>query len=250
MAIDEALLHHIIRGDSPPTLRVFSWEPECLSLGFMQQADERLVTDCERFGISLVRRPTGGYAVLHGEDLCYSVVAKMGDGPLPASLQSANMQISLSLRAALHCLGVPAEISETKERETSSYTACAEAASLYEITVRGKKIIGSAQMQSQGHLLQHGSIALNFDPARIATLLNLNQAGERELTAKATDLRQAGGRVFSREEICVALAGGFSKVFAVEMQPGDLTEKEQLTAETIRREHMKNFVSQRGKTCV
>ncbi|HAP32223.1 MAG TPA: lipoate--protein ligase family protein, partial [Firmicutes bacterium] len=109
MAIDEALFTGVISGYSPPTLRFFTWEPACLSLGFRQQAGVRLLAACRRHQVEVVCRPTGGLAALHGEDLCYSVTTRLGEGPFPAALQQANLKINQALRAGLRLLGLPAE---------------------------------------------------------------------------------------------------------------------------------------------
>lgn len=225
MAVDEALFSGIISGTSLPTLRFFTWEPACLSLGFRQQPGVRLLAACRRHKVEVVRRPTGGLAALHGEDLCYSVTARLGEGPFPAALQQANLIINHALCAGLRLLGLPAEVTVASGYVYAGQ-ACAGAVSLYELTVNGKKIIGSAQLFKSGFLLQHGSLALDFDPAVLVDVVGLAPEGADKLAEKATGLKQAAGRVISAPEAAAALREGFVTVLGFSLEPGGLTTAE------------------------
>lgn len=229
MAIDEALLTGVVSGNSPPTVRFFTWAPSCLSLGFRQQAGSGLLAACRRHKADVIRRPTGGLAAWHGQDLCYSVTARLGQLPLPAALQQANLKISDALRAGLRLLGLPAQVTVAAE-QTQSVQSCAAAVSLHEVTIDGKKVIGSSQLLSNGCLLQHGSLTLDFDPAALAALLGLTRAGAGRLAEKATGLRQAAGRVISAAEAAAALREGFTAGLGVTLEPGGLTPAEVVAA--------------------
>lgn len=231
MAIDEALLLGVASASSPPTFRLFAWQQECLSLGFTQQVDNSLLDGCRQQKVTVVRRPTGGAAVLHYRDLCYSVTARLGKEPLPRALQEANLKINYALQAGLQLLGLPAEISFLADGRRTAELACAAAVSLYEVTVEGKKVLGSAQLQKEGCLLQHGSLALDFNPARLGVLLG--RRGNRELAASATGLRQVAGRDFNATEVGAALAAGFAQCMGVRLERAGLTEAEQQAAKML-----------------
>lgn len=232
MAVDEALFSGVVSGVSPPTVRFFTWEPACLSLGFLQHPGSGLPDACRRHKVDMVRRPTGGLAVLHGQDLCYSVTARLGRGPLPAALQEAAFKINHALRAGLRLLGLPAEVTVAAEQAEPAL-ACADAVSLSEVTIKGKKVIGSAQLFRNGCLLQHGSLTLDFDPAVLAAMLDLAREGIERLAGKATGLKQAIGREVSAAEATVALQEGFMTVLGISLEPGVLTPAEVVAAEKL-----------------
>lgn len=225
MALDELVLDHAVRGKSVPTVRFFSWQPSCLSLGYMQKADEALLMRCRQLKLDVVRRPTGGLAVLHENDLCYSVVAPLGKGPLPARLQEANLKISSSLCLGLKLLDIPAEVSVNRELDGEAL-ACCEAASLYEVTVQGMKILGSAQLQREGWLLQHGSLTLDANPDRLAAVLSLNDWQKSRIAEKATGVSQVLGRKVEAAAITAALCTGITRGLGIKAEPGPLTESE------------------------
>lgn len=234
MTLDTVLLQHAVNGQSPPTLRFFSWQPACLSLGYMQKADDDLLNRCRRLGLDVVRRPTGGLAVLHEQDFCYSVVAPLGRGPLPVQLQEANRKINSALQAGLRSLSIPAEVSVNRE-SVGDVLACCEAASLYEITVRGQKIVGSAQLQKNGWLLQHGSLTLNLKPERLATVLSLNDRQINGITKKAAGLYQITGRRIQSDVLAAALCTGFARELRIVAEPAELTatEKRSVTIQLV-----------------
>jgi len=232
MAIDEALFTGVVSGNSPHTVRFFTWEPACLSLGFRQQAGRGLLDACRRHKVDVVRRPTGGLAAWHGQDLCYSVTARLGQVPLPAALQQANLKINHALRAGLRLLGLPAQVN-VAVKQAQSVQSCAAAVSLHEVTINGKKVIGSAQLLSNGCLLQHGSLSLDFDPAALAALLGLTRARAGRLAEKATGLRQAANRVITAAEAAAVLRKGFMAGLGVSLEPGGLTPAEGAAAEKL-----------------
>src|SRR5437867_13293237 len=108
MARDEALLDSALRG-GPPTLRIYSWLRPTLSLGAHQPSSDTDLRACRRLGVDLVRRPTGGGAVLHDVEVTYAVAARFGEGPVPSSVIGVYEGISSALVAGLGLLGVPAE---------------------------------------------------------------------------------------------------------------------------------------------
>lgn len=228
MAVDEVLLNGVIAGTSPPTLRFYSWQRDCFSFGFLQRVDEQIRKKCESQGVDMVRRPTGGYAVLHGRDLCYSVAAPL-EAPLAFSPDHAGRLLGAALATGLCYLGAPVALALLEERDqlTTEEISCAAAASLNEITLGGKKIAGSASLRRKGCYLQHGSIFLEFYGERIAELLS-GHDGCAFSDHRSAGLRQVWDGEFSLTELIRALRNGFREQLNVRLVPAglDITEEE------------------------
>src|SRR5512137_950 len=112
MAVDEALLEETAAGRSLPTLRLYAWEPPTLSLGFAQPAADADRGALRRLGWGLVRRPTGGRAILHTDELTYSIIGPPEDERLAGSVLESYRCLSSALLQALHLLEIPAEAHE------------------------------------------------------------------------------------------------------------------------------------------
>jgi lipoate-protein ligase A len=167
MAVDEALLASAAKG-APPTLRLYAWSGPWLSLGHAQRFDDAALAACRRAGVEVVRRVTGGRAVLHGADLTYAVTAP--ESALPAGLDASYRVLSDALLAALRELGVDAERAAAGPvalADAHGFDCFAEAAN-DELCVGGRKLAGNAQRRAGGALLQHGSIRLAADPVGAA----------------------------------------------------------------------------------
>src|SRR6266700_5314761 len=114
MAIDEAILTHYLRGEVPPTLRVFRWSQPAISLGRFQSIEREIEQAlCLQQRIALVRRPTGGRAVYHRDEFTYSIIIGKRSG-IPSGVVAAYAYLSQGILAALHILGVQAEISDER----------------------------------------------------------------------------------------------------------------------------------------
>ena len=180
MAVDRALLDHAVDAGGIPTLRLFWWTPHALSLGANQKAHESIDwTLLAADGYGVVRRPTGGRAILHGEELTYSVTAPAPPGGITAAyrwlsdglrggLAEAGIAVDLERRHALPAGGDSAE-----HRGTSLETRhpCFSTAGRYELMAGGRKIVGSAQCRSRGWLMQHGSILLGNEHVNLPRYL-------------------------------------------------------------------------------
>ncbi|HHY96392.1 MAG TPA: lipoate--protein ligase family protein [Firmicutes bacterium] len=239
MAIDEAIMWAHAEGRVPPTLRFYGWDPPTLSLGYAQKADREVdVEACRRAGVGLVRRPTGGRAVLHEHEVTYSVVISLE--LLPGSVTETYRQLSRGLVEGLRGLGFPADVQDAAPRTGERTAACFDSPSWYELVVEGKKVVGSAQVRRGGVLLQHGSILLDFEPARVVSLLRVPDENwrarlQRNLAAHAAGLAQLG-RACSFEEVARAVAAGFRQGLGVEVEEGELTPWEREQAEKLRHE--------------
>ena len=241
MAIDEAILWAVAEGKSLPTLRFYGWQPPCLSIGYSQSMEGEVDVDrCREAGIGLVRRPTGGRAILHADELTYSVVAPQAEPRVAGGVVESYRRLSAGLVAGLRSLGLAVAQVETADDKGES-AACFDAPSSYEITLGGKKLVGSAQVRKKGVVLQHGSLPLEGDIARIFDFLKVSSEERREelkheLRARATSLELAMGHSVLFEEVARHLAAGFAQALNLRLIPGQLSERELALVEKLRRE--------------
>jgi lipoate-protein ligase A len=242
MAVDEAILEAVATGDSLPSLRFYAWQPPCLSVGYAQAARDEVNLDaCRARGIDLVRRPTGGRAILHTNELTYSVIVPQNDPRVTGGIIESYRRLCQGLLAGLRLLGLDVVQAGRKPLGTEALSAaCFDAPSDYEITVGGRKLIGSAQARRRGVVLQHGSLPLEGDVTRIVDVLNLpddeREAFRTALLARATTLEDALGRAISFDAIAHALARGFARSLNLELVPGELSPGERVRAEMLRAE--------------
>ncbi|HEX8033000.1 MAG TPA: biotin/lipoate A/B protein ligase family protein [Ktedonobacterales bacterium] len=249
MALDEAIMQAVGTGEAPPTLRLYQWDPPCLSLGKRQPLSGVDLEGCWRDGVDVVRRATGGWAILHTDELTYSVSALPTDPRAEGAILDAYRRLSAGLVAGLHRLGVPAAMNPVDPfgvHNTSA--ACFEVPSAYEVTIGEKKLIGSAQTRPQGRVLQHGSLPLTGDIARVVNYLWFQTEDDRtalaeHLRERATTLGDVLGRPVSFEEAAKAIAEGFAEALTLDFEPGSYTDAEMEAAERIAQEKADQFVS-------
>lgn len=245
MAIDEAILHAVAQGVAPPTLRFFAWQPPCLSLGQAQSFGDVDWEACLARGYHVVRRPTGGRAILHTDELTYSVTAPETEPRVAGGILPSYRRLSAGLLEGLRLLGVPGveahhpEVALGGAREGGRDEAlngpvCFQVPSTYEITVAGKKLVGSAQVRRQGVVLQHGTLPLAGDVARICDVLAAHPDRARVLS-RATTVEGVLGRAVSFREAAGAMARGFAAALNVDLTPGDLLPEERAWADEARR---------------
>lgn len=233
MAIDEAILHAVAAGQALPTLRLYAWEPPCLSLGRAQEADDVDIDALQAVGFGLVRRPTGGKAILHIDELTYSVIAPGTEPRVAGGILESYRRLSTGLVRGLERLGVPEIVADQRAaRERLAGPVCFEVPSDYEITAGGRKLVGSAQMRAQGAVLQHGALPLYGDIARICPLLAARPAPDA-VRARATTVAAALGKRISWKEAAETLAAGFAETLNLRLEPGSLTTEEQAKAERL-----------------
>lgn len=226
METDEGLALSLLRGEGFPSIRVYGWNPWTLSLGWNQSPEDVLVDRAEADGIEVVRRPTGGRAVLHADELTYSVVMK-AEGK---SVREIHRMISEGLLCGVRRLGVEAALEERGGDFPAGSgfrsAACFVAAARSEIVVAGRKLVGSAQRRygAQGRedvVLQHGSLLLGDDHIRIVDYLrmpgDMRDALRRELRRRSTNLSAELGRRVSIEEAAAAVKEGFEEAWGVRL---------------------------------
>jgi len=234
MALDEALLLHVAEKTELPTLRLYAWETPTLSLGFSQKCEDVDFARLDQNGWQWVRRPTGGKAILHADELTYSITAPFDEPLVNGSLLESYQRISLGLQKTLALLGI--ETDAAKEYpilagQTRMNPVCFQTPSNFEITWNNKKIIGSAQSRKSHGVLQHGSLPLFGDLTRITTVLKYadedeRRAGAQRLLERASTLETATGRKRSWEEVAHALETAFSQQYSIEFISGVPSENE------------------------
>jgi len=233
MAVDEALLEHIHRGESSPTLRLYAWDPPCLSLGYAQPFSD---VDQERLaarGWEVVRRATGGRAILHTDELTYSVTGNADENTLAGGILKSYNSLAQALLHAVRELGLAVEMNEHTQQAAaqSPNPVCFEVPSTYEITVSGKKLIGSAQARRKEGVLQHGSLPLSGDLARICQVLVFKDEADRERAAqrlleRATTIEGALGRGISWDAAAQAFVHGFETKLGIQFERGVMSPSE------------------------
>jgi len=228
MALDEALLLGRLRGQGPPTIRFFAWAPPAISLGYGQPVDGRIDRAAARaMGIGLVRRLTGGSAILHeGPDLevTYSVVAAGADFPGAEDLLATYRWIGAALEAGLRRLGAPVEMVPVQPSDPAAMPAfCFARTGSYELEVAGRKLVGSAQRRQGAGFLQHGSVMLAAAPDRLRRVFPVEGDPLRGMTT----LEAVLGRRPSFAETIDALGAGFRDAQGIKLRPGGLDREEQ-----------------------
>jgi lipoate-protein ligase A len=220
MGVDEALLASAIAGAA--TLRFYRWEGPWLSLGYSQRLDARRIASCAEAGVGIVRRVTGGGAVLHGGDLTYCLTAP--EAALPGGLRGSYRLVADALIAGLRSLGVTAgRTAAPSSAGVSTGFDCFAVSAEDEICVTGRKLVGSAQRRGRGGVLQHGSIRLAPDPLEVIRAAGL-------APGVATSLAELGMRV-PREEVQEALTMAFRSALGTSLQESVLSGGERLSAE-------------------
>lgn len=218
MAVDEAMLEAHRLGLVPPTLRVYRWARPTLSLGYAQKADGFDWEAIAAAGIDVVRRPTGGRAVLHAGDFTYAIVAS----GLPEGVRASYALLAAGLAKGLEKLGLACELAPG-ELGVGRSEDCFKAATQADLLAAGRKLIGSAQTRRAGAVLQHGSLYIRY-PRELARVV----FGEGH--AEIADLATLLGRVPSWDEVAEAITQGFREYFGIRLEPGELTEWERQRA--------------------
>jgi lipoate-protein ligase A len=239
MAVDQAILDAVVDGVSPPTLRFYAWSPPCLSLGRSQSLADVDLAACDAAGIDVVRRPTGGRSILHTDELTYSVALLQADPRAGGGVVEGYRRLSEGLLAGLGHLGVPAVQAVGMRGPNQGQTPiCFETPADYEITVAGRKLMGSAQWRARGGVLQHGTLPLGGDLTRIVNYLTLSDV-EREVQRhriflQAITLEEASGQILSFDTVAKALAAGFAQALSLTLVPGEVTARERGRASDLR----------------
>lgn len=229
MARDEALRETVMRSaGAPPILRLYGWRPHCLSLGYGQRTRVVDRARCRARGWQVVRRPSGGGALLHAEELTYCLLLPPQHPLQQGDILASYARLRRGLVAGLARLGVAADeaVTATTGSRRHFEAICYLQPAAQEVSVAGRKLIGSAQLRRRGVLLQHGSLPLGADITAIADGLVYEPEAERAAAKRAAakgELRRGacslgeilGAACPSWEGAARALAAGFAEAFGI-----------------------------------
>lgn len=231
MALDEMLLHWHREGIIPPTLRFYQWSSPSLSVGYFQKTDRTIDFDAlKRHECQFVRRMTGGSAVLHDDELTYSIVISESHPRIPKTIREAYYILSQGLIAGYEQLGIHPEHATVKKRAGNKGTAvCFEDPAFYELVVDGKKISGNAQIRKSGVLLQHGSIPMSINTEMLFDLFlfssdKIKQQRKLAFTQKAATINELANKTHQYEQVKEAFFTGFATALNVAFEPLSLSE--------------------------
>lgn len=230
MAVDRALLESR-QGGGAPTLRLYRWARPTLSLGRFQDAVSVDLDKCRRQGVDVVRRATGGRAVLHDDELTYSVVASVDDG-VPRGVAASYRLLCGALVEAYVRLGVAAELTQ-RDRGTKGSAACYLHATKADLSLGSAKLSGSAQVWAHDAVLQHGSFVVTRDIQMEAAVLRLDEAAAARLSAETVAIADVLGERPGFEVVAQAVGSAFRDVLGVRLEPGTLTAEEVAEASRI-----------------
>lgn len=232
MAVDEALARMHNEQISLPTLRLYTWAPPALSLGYFQKTNGIRFDELQRLGITPVRRITGGRAVLHSGDLTYSLIVS-SKGKMPAGVSASYRYICKGLLAAFAILGIDAALGSDRSGRGAP-DMCFALSTGADIVFNGKKFVGSAQKRIGSTLLQHGSILLRPQTEILCRIFeNQESLNEVMLSMKVTSLQDILGRNVDQEEVVHAVVEGFAQTFKTDLVLDCLTDDEARTAYNI-----------------
>ncbi len=234
MAVDEAILESVSTLQSPPTLRLYAWDPPCLSMGYAQPAADVDLDALAVRGWSLVRRPTGGRAILHTDELTYAVIATLDNPVVAGSVLESYARIARGLLAALERLSLAARSDrqyQLPDGASPQGPVCFEVPSKYEITVEGKKLVGSAQARRKNGVLQHGTLPLTGDLSRITQVLAVPDEASRASNAQsllnhAATVERVLGHTVGWDQAAEAMSAAFRDIFAMDLLPSSLSTLE------------------------
>ena len=250
MAKDEAISIACGEGKSPATLRFYGWETPAVSIGYSQKAESDInLQYCNSVGIDIVKRPTGGRAVLHENELTFSFNVSIENPLFPKNILNSHKKISEALLLGLHTLGVNAKLQYKSKKGIHRNPFCFSASSLYELVFDGKKIVGCAQRRFRNSFLEHGSIPLKLDRRKLSSIFmyrNFNvlkiprkqeskfrknlSFSEKKIESlyfeNMAGLNELGSYSFSFDQLIENFLKGFEQHFEINFKEGALSHYE------------------------
>jgi lipoyl(octanoyl) transferase len=229
MAVDEALMESVRAGGSP-VLRFYDWQPACLSIGYFQKFAAVDASECRRQGIEIVRRLTGGNAILHRECVTYAVIVGTDAELVAGGVVASQRRLSAPFAEALREAGAPVAAAPDSAQPAKGFDCFAEPGP-WELTLEGRKVLGSAQTRRRRVVLQHGSLMLG---AHGTFALAVGGNGTESVSSCTSPLRDylPDGGVGLREAIASRAAAAWS----VELREDRLTAAEEERAADLARE--------------
>lgn len=233
MAIDEALLEWHSEEKIPPTIRFYGWKNPTLTVGHFQNVEKTIDFEgIKKHRCEFVRRLTGGSAVLHDDELTYSIVVRESHPKIPQSVNKAYYVLAQGLLEGYRLLGIDADFA-IPERELfkERSAVCFEVPAIYEMVVDGKKVSGNAQTRKLGVLLQHGSIPLSFDADMLFDLFKFSSEKFRErkrkaFVQKAISINDITETKHTYDSVKEAFLAGFEKSLNIRTETMELTDEQ------------------------
>lgn len=223
MATDEAILSHVSDGEVPPTVRFYGWNPSAVTIGYFQSMKEEVdIERCKELGVDFIRRITGGGAVLHENEITYTVIAPQhyfSNDILTSYKQIGEGIINGLKRLNLNASFVP----------------------LNDIVVNGRKISGNAQTRKMKCILQHGTVLIDVDLKKMFSLLlipdeKIKDKLIKDASERVTSINEETGKNNSFDEVVDILVDGFREALNGEFEIGELTYLEKEMAEKLAKE--------------
>ena len=232
MALDEAIATEVRRGTAPLTLRLYGWDRASVTLGCFQKVSDINIEFCRSRNIPVVRRPTGGRAILHGDEMTYSFSAKTDRGPFSHGLLDSYRRISAAFSMAFKKIGITAEAKNTREkgRVLSRSPLCFQSSSYGELMVENMKLVGSAQKRWHNGLLQQGSIPYLSEEELLQGIFGAEKTASLWGCMKA--LKDCLP-LFDEDEFIKAIVLSFEEAFDVRLVPSAPYQKESLFAQEL-----------------
>jgi len=228
MAIDESILTAKTKNLVPNTIRFYRWNPSAVSIGKFQNVENEVhLGNCRKYGVDVVRRITGGGAVYHDAEgeITYSVVANKKDLKTE-NINDVYIKFYDGIAEALKILGTKADFNEGNAKTCPN------------LTLKGKKVSGSAQSHKKGIVLQHGTLLIDVNLQKMFTILRVPWATTCMQVVniaenKITSIQKETERNITIDEVEQALIQGFQKALNIKLTEGKLTTYERELAEKL-----------------
>ena len=238
MGVDLVLLNSCENGLAPPTVRFYGWQTPTLSIGKNQNINKEInLRRCHDLGVPVVRRPTGGKAILHGNEITYAIAVPAKHPQFLGGIRKSLKTIGRALIIGLEELGVSDSVLNegncSRSLKNVNSPACFASLNQFEILVDERKLIGSAQKRTRKAFIQHGSILIDFDAELFVSLLNIDDKNSSKehidkLNRSVVTLNQIREDKIDFIEAVKALQKGFQKTLPGNWLRGKLTNEEEI----------------------
>lgn len=236
MALDEAVSESVRKEDSPPTLRLYGWDKPSLTIGCFQKTSKIDIEFCRKKHIPIVRRPTGGRAILHHIELTYSFSSRP-EGPFKGGVNENYKILSKAFALAFSRLGIDAAMDRSKRADYSRNPICFRSSSFGELSSGGIKLIGSAQKKWADGFLQQGSIPFEADYGLMRDIF------PEKAESFPRDAKEGLSYIapsITAEELKRAIASAFEKCFGIGFAPSSPTAEEYARADVLVKDKYSN----------
>lgn len=220
-----------------PVLRFYRWDPHAISLGFHQKTASINMELCRtQKNLDVVRRPTGGRAILHAEELTYAVVIPRKSPIAGGGVHDIHNRISFAISGGLRSLGYEVKLNSRKADLRQHYSndadadACFSTSAKYELQIDGKKVVGSAQRKFQHTVLQHGSILIGSEHQSLIQYMHYTAEQQEDIAQqfkqKTTELSRHSDDSVALAPLCRAIQEGFAETFHCTFNTEPFTDDE------------------------